>query len=263
MEPSEAIHPGTPAIQKRRIHFLGIGGHGCSAVAQLAQALGETVSGCERALGDSEATRMVQAAGIPVLEGHSADHLRDADLLVYVPAAMQANPNNPELVAARERGMRLITWQELLGEYMRGMLGVSIAGSHGKGTTSAMISLMLIDAGLDPTCEVGAIVPRFGANFRLGHSHYFVNEADEFNFNFLHYHPRVALITNFDHDHPDTYPTFEDYLAAFERFVRGMDTSERALARAHHADLKRRYAAICRVSPETSRLVGKHSHLRH
>lgn len=205
---------------------MGIGGHGCSAVAQLAQALGEEVSGCERALGDSEATRLVQAAGIRVLEGHSPDHLNDADMLVYVPAAMHFNPNNPELVAARERGMPLITWQELLGQYMRGLLGVSIAGSHGKGTTSAMISLILIDAGLDPTCEVGAIVPRFGANFRLGHSQYFVNEADEFNFNFLHYHPRVAVITNFDHDHPDTYPTFDDYLAAFERFVRGMDDSD-------------------------------------
>ncbi|HEY7125081.1 MAG TPA: UDP-N-acetylmuramate--L-alanine ligase [Ktedonobacterales bacterium] len=227
MEQSNFIQPMQPVPLKRRIHFLGIGGHGCSAVAQLALALGEEVSGCERALGDSEATGMVQAAGIRVLEGHHPDHLNDADMLVYVPAAMQFNPNNPELVAARERGMPLITWQELLGEYMRGMFGVSIAGSHGKGTTSAMVSLIFIDAGLDPTCEVGAIVPRFGANFRLGHSQFFVNEADEFNFNFLHYHPRVALITNFDHDHPDTYPTFDDYLSAFERFVRGMDASER------------------------------------
>jgi UDP-N-acetylmuramate--alanine ligase len=226
MEQSNLVQAMQPVPLKRRIHFMGIGGHGCSAVAQLALALGEKVSGCERALGDSEATRMVQAAGIRVLEGHSPDHLHDADMLVYVPAAMHFNPNNPELVAARERGMPLITWQELLGQYMRGLLGVSIAGSHGKGTTSAMISLILIDAGLDPTCEVGAIVPGFGANFRLGHSQYFVNEADEFNFNFLHYHPRVAVITNFDHDHPDTYPTFDDYLAAFERFVRGMDDSD-------------------------------------
>ncbi len=211
----------------RHIHFLGIGGHGCSAVAQLAKALGEQVSGCERVLGDSEATRMVQAAGIPVLEGHSPDHLAGVDLLVFVPAALAFDPENPELRSAAERGIRVITWQELLGEYMRGSLGVSVAGSHGKGTTTTMISLIMVDAGLDPTCEIGAIVPRFGSNFRLGQGHYFINEADEFNFNFLHYHPRVAVITNFDLDHVDNYPTFDDYLAGFERFVRGMDMSDR------------------------------------
>jgi UDP-N-acetylmuramate--alanine ligase len=211
----------------RHIHFMGIGGHGCSAVSQLAQALGERVSGCERVLGDSEITRMVQDAGIPVLEGHSPDHLDGVDLLVYVPAALVFNPQNPEVLAAAERGIRAITWQELLGEYMCGTLGISVAGSHGKGTTSAMLSLLLVDAGLDPTCEVGAVVPRFHANFRLGHSQYFVNEADEYNFNFLHYHPRIAIITNFDLDHIENYPTFDDYLAGFERFVRGMDTSNR------------------------------------
>jgi UDP-N-acetylmuramate--alanine ligase len=215
---------GKPA---RHIHFMGIGGHGCSAVSQLAQVLGERVSGCERVLGDSEITRMVQDAGISVAEGHSPDHLNGVDLLVYVPAALVFNPQNPEYLAARERGIRAITWQELLGEYMREALGISIAGSHGKGTTSAMVSLVLVDAGLDPTCEVGAVVPRFHANFRLGHSRYFVNEADEYNFNFWHYHPRIAIITNFDLDHIENYPTFDDYLTGFERFVRGMDMSER------------------------------------
>jgi len=118
---------------------MGIGGHGCSAVSQLAQVLGERVSGCERVLGDSEITRMVQDAGISVAEGHSPDHLNGVDLLVYVPAALVFNPQNPEYLAARERGIRAITWQELLGEYMREALGISIAGSHGKGTTSAMV----------------------------------------------------------------------------------------------------------------------------
>jgi UDP-N-acetylmuramate--alanine ligase len=211
----------------RHIHFMGIGGHGCSAVSQLAQALGERVSGCERVLGDSEITRMVQDAGIPVLEGHSPNHLNGVDLLVYVPAALVFNPHNAEILAARERGIRAITWQELLGEYMQRSFGISVAGSHGKGTTSAMVSLLLVDAGLDPTCEVGAIIPRFHANFRLGNGQYFVNEADEYNFNFLHYHPRIAIITNFDLDHIENYPTFDDYLTGFVRFVRGMDMSDR------------------------------------
>jgi UDP-N-acetylmuramate--alanine ligase len=211
----------------RHIHFMGIGGHGCSAVSQLALARGERVSGCERALGDSELTRLVQGKGIPVLEGHSPDHLAGVDLLVYVPAALVLNPENPEVLAAQQRGIPAITWQELLGDYMRSALGISVAGSHGKGTTTAMLSLLLVDAGLDPTCEVGAVVPRFQANFRLGSSRYFVNEADEYHFNFLHYHPRLAVITNFDLDHVEYYPTFDDYLAGFERFVRGMDMSDR------------------------------------
>ncbi len=222
-----SVHGRETEQRARHIHFLGIGGHGCSAVAQLAKALGEQVSGCERVLSESEATGMVQAAGIPVLDGHSPDHLDGVDLLVIVPAALVFDPNNPELLGAAERGIPVITWQELLGQYMRGSLGISVAGSHGKGTTSTMISLLMVDAGLDPTCEIGAVVPRFHSNFRLGQSRYFVNEADEYNFNFLHYHPRVAVITNFDHDHVENYPTFDDYLAGFERFVRGMDTSDR------------------------------------
>jgi UDP-N-acetylmuramate--alanine ligase len=222
-----SVHPMQNDKPTRHIHFMGIGGHGCSAVSQLAQALGERVSGCERVLDDSEITRMVQDAGITVLEGHSPNHLDGVDLLVYVPAAMVSNPNNPEILAARERGLRAITWQELLGEYMNSAFGISIAGSHGKGTTASMVSLLLVDAGLDPTCEVGAVVPRFHANFRLGRGRHFVNEADEYNFNFLHYHPRIAIITNFDLDHIENYPTFDDYLAGFERFVRGMDTSDR------------------------------------
>src|SRR5215472_17612417 len=141
-----SVHQPKNGQPTRHIHFMGIGGHGCSAVSQLAQALGERVSGCERILSDSEITRMVQDAGISVVEGHSPDHLDGVDLLVYVPAAVVFNPNNPEILAARERGIRAITWQELLGEYMRSSLGVSIAASHGKGHTTTMVSLMLVDA---------------------------------------------------------------------------------------------------------------------
>src|SRR5437660_10919990 len=106
---------------------------------------------------------------------------------------------------------------------MRDKCVLSVSGVHGKGTTTAMLSLMLVDAGLDPTCEIGAIVPRFAANYRLGKSQYFVNEADEFNHNFWHYHPRLAIVKSIEYEHPEFFADYEAFLAAFEHFVRGMD----------------------------------------
>src|SRR5262249_2001270 len=100
---------------------------------------------------------------------------------------------------------------------------LSVSGVHGKGTTTALLALMLVDAGLDPTCEVGAVVPRFETNYRLGKSKYFVNEADEFNHNFWHYHPRLAVVTSIEFEHPEFFTDYNAFLAAFEHFIRGMD----------------------------------------
>jgi UDP-N-acetylmuramate--alanine ligase len=100
---------------------------------------------------------------------------------------------------------------------------LSVSGVHGKSTTTSMLSLILSDAGLDPTCMIGAIVPRFGVNYRLGKSQYFVNEADEFNHNFWHYHPRLAIVKSIEYEHPEFFANYEAFLAAFEHFVRGMD----------------------------------------
>jgi UDP-N-acetylmuramate--alanine ligase len=111
----------------------------------------------------------------------------------------------------------------MLGELMLGKCTVSVSGVHGKGSTTAMLSLILVDAELDPTVEVGAVVPRFGANYRLGKSAYFVNEADEYYNNFWHYHPRVAVVTSIEFEHPEFFANYEAYLASFEHFVRGMD----------------------------------------
>src|SRR6266487_1161248 len=175
---------------------MGIGGQGISAVAQMAQLTGSVVTGCDQSA--SATTRALERVGIPVQIGHSPEHLVDADALIYVPAVVALNPGNPELLAARARGMQVMTWQEMLGELMRGKCTLSVSGVHGKGTTTALLALMLVDAGLDPTCEVGAVVPRFEANYRLGRGQYFVNEADEFNHNFWHYHPRLAVVTSIE-----------------------------------------------------------------
>ncbi len=201
---------------------MGIGGQGISAVAQMALMAGEQVTGCDQHA--SATVRALEQAGIAIEIGHSADHLAGVDTLVISPAITALNAQNPELLTAQQRGMRVVTWQEILSELMEGKCLLSVAGVHGKGTTTAMLSLMLVDAGLDPTCEIGAIVPRFGANYRLGKSQYFVNEADEFNHNFWHYHPRLAIVTSIEFEHPEFFADYEAFLHAFEHFIRGMDT---------------------------------------
>jgi UDP-N-acetylmuramate--alanine ligase len=155
---------------------MGIGGQGISAVAQMAQMAGETVTGCDWCV--SATVKDLQQNGIAVQIGHSADHLDGVDTLVISPAVPALDPHNPELLAAKLRGVPIVTWQELLGQLMRGKCVLSVAGVHGKSTATSMLSLLLMDAGLDPTCMIGAVVPRFGVNYRLGKSQYFVNEAD-------------------------------------------------------------------------------------
>ena len=200
---------------------MGIGGQGISAVAQMARLAGESVTGCDRQV--SATTRQLERAGIPVQIGHSAKHMEGVDKLVISAAVPALDPGNPELLAARERGIPVVPWQELLGEFMQGKCVLSVSGVHGKGTTTAMLALMLVDAGLDPTGEIGAVVPRFGANYRLGKSKYFVNEADEFNHNFWHYHPRLAIVTSIEFEHPEFFANYDAFLDAFEHFIRGMD----------------------------------------
>jgi UDP-N-acetylmuramate--alanine ligase len=211
-------------LKKARIHFMGIGGQGISAVAQMVlKASGDSVevTGCD--MQASATTRALKRVGVPVEPGHSADHLAGIDRLVVVPAALVLNPDHPELATARAKGIPVITWQEMLGELMQGKFVISVSGVHGKGTTTAMLALILVDAGLDPTCEIGAVVPRFGVNYRLGQSQYFVNEADEFYNNFWHYHPRLAVVTSVEFEHPEFFADYETFLASFEHFVRGMD----------------------------------------
>jgi UDP-N-acetylmuramate--alanine ligase len=213
---------GYRQLKKMRLHFMGIGGQGISAVAQMALQAGATISGCDQA--SSATTKMLAKLGIPIEIGHDPAHLAEADALIYVPAAVAYNPRNPELLAAREQGLLVMTWQEMLGQWLDGYCLLSVSGVHGKGTTTAMLSLALVDAGLDPTCEIGAVVPRFGSNYRIGQSSYFVNEADEFNNNFWHYHPRLAVVTSIEFEHPEFFANYGEYLDSFEHFVRGMDT---------------------------------------
>jgi len=212
----------TPAdLRGKHLHFMGIGGSGITSVAQMALLEGAICTGCEQSL--SSATRWMEEKGVAVQEGHSPDHLEGVDILVITPAITKLDPHNVEVVAAHQRGIPVYEWQALLGAFMDGKFGCSVAGVHGKGTVTAMVSQLLIDGGVDPTCEVGAIVPAWHGNVRMGQGRYFANEADEFNLNFLHYHPRLAVITSIEFEHPEFFNNYDELRTAFDNFVAGMD----------------------------------------
>jgi UDP-N-acetylmuramate--alanine ligase len=198
----------------KKIHFLGIGGSGMSGVAMLSDKMGYEVSGCD--LEDSTA----YAEGI--FKGHNPDHIKNADLLVVSPAVYYQNKNNPELVLGEKRKIA-ITWQEFLGSFLlKDKKMICIAGTHGKSTTTAMAGQLLIDAGLDPIVVVGANVPEWGGNSRFGKGIYAVVEADEFNNNFLNYHPDIAVINNIEFDHPDFFKDGEEVKESFQKFTQNL-----------------------------------------
>ena len=208
-------------LQHKRLHFLGIGGRGCSSMAQIAQHFGAQVTGCDKSA--SYTTQALEESGIPVHIGHSPEHLTDADALIYLPAVLTYEPDNLELAAAQTRGIPTLIWQDLLGRWAMGKCTLSVSGVHGKGTTTTLLAYMLLDAGFDPNCFVGAVVPRFNSSFRLADSQYFVNEADEYNYNFCYFHPRIAGVTSIEYEHPEFFADVNAMLVAFERFIRGMD----------------------------------------
>jgi UDP-N-acetylmuramate--alanine ligase len=205
-----------------RIHVIGIAGSGAAGCALLLQHAGAVVDGCD-ADAPSPYTPPLDAAGIRYDAGHDAAHLDGIERVAITPA-IHASPDHPELAAAERRGLVVETWQALLGELMAapGRLGVGVTGTHGKSTTTALLGHLLVEAGVDPTVEVGAFIRAWKASVRPGHGAPFVVEADEFGDNFLNYHPAVAVVTNIEMDHPDYFADMSAVMDSFERFVRGM-----------------------------------------
>ena len=213
-------------LRGKRIHAVGAGGSGISAALWLAREHGALVSGCDVA--STSMSRLLNSKGILITEGHDASHTSaGVDLVVVSPAVLYRRPDLPELILPRERGIPVVKWQALLGFLMRGSIGVSVAGVHGKGSTTSLLGSLAIAGGLDPTVEVGATVREWGSNVRLGHGPVFINEADEFDYNFLFYHPRVAVLTAVEYDHPEFFSSYEEIRDAFITFLRGMDMEER------------------------------------
>jgi len=210
-----------------RIHVIGIAGAGAAGTALLAAHAKAQVDGCDAA-GPSAYTEPLTALGVSVATGHDPAHLEGVDR-VAVSAALRLQPDLPELVAARDRDIAVVPWQAVLGELMgeRGRLGVGVAGTHGKSTATALLGHLLVDAGRDPTVEVGALVPAWGASARAGGGAEFVAEADEYDGNFLHLHPAAVLLTTIEMDHPDVFADEEAVFEMFARFLGGMSTDER------------------------------------
>jgi UDP-N-acetylmuramate--alanine ligase len=198
----------------RHVHFVGIGGIGMSGIAELLANLGYAVSGSDARA--SSITARLERLGVAVHEGHRADHLGEADVVVVSSAI---RPDNPEVVEARRRHVPVIPRAEMLAELMRLRYGIAVAGAHGKTSTTSMIALVLERAGLDPTAVIGGRLSAFGSNARLGRGEYMVAEADESDGSFLHLSPAVAVITNVDREHLDHYGDFAHVQAAFVAFA--------------------------------------------
>ena len=196
------------------VHIVGIGGAGMSAIARVLLGRGYRVSGSDRQ--PNEQTAALAEAGVQVYDGHAAENVADADLVI-ISSAIPAT--NPERAAAQARGVPVLKRADLLGELMLGTTGIAVAGSHGKTTTTGLIAHVLIEAGLDPTVIVGGTLPELGGNGRYGQGPHFVIEADEYDHMFLGLRPDVAVITNVEHDHPDLFPTPDAYRAAFSQFA--------------------------------------------
>jgi UDP-N-acetylmuramate--alanine ligase len=198
----------------QRIHFVGIGGIGMSGIAEVLINLGYKVSGSD--LKSSSVTHRLSSLGAAIFEGHRAENLTGAEVVV-ISSAVTAN--NPEVLGAHRLHVPVIQRAEMLSELMRLKYGIAIAGMHGKTTTTSMVAAVLSGGGLDPTVVVGGRVDAMGSNARLGRSHYLVAEADESDRSFLKLSPIEALVTNLDREHMDCYRDMADVEETFISFM--------------------------------------------
>ena len=201
-----------------KVYFIGIGGIGVSALARYYLSRKDKVFGSD--LAESEITKGLIKIGARVFIGkHRAKNVaKNTDLMIYSPAV---NNDNPELKAARKLKIKYQSYPQSLGEITKEYFTIAVAGTHGKGTTTALISLILIKAGLDPTVIIGTKLKEFGdSNFRQGKSKYLVVEADEYKSSFLNYWPKIIVLTCLDKDHLDYFKNLNNIIKTFERFVK-------------------------------------------
>ena len=201
----------------KRIHFIGIGGVGMSAIAWVLLKKGIPVSGSD--VQPNSLTARLEQIGAKIRFGHSPDNVKDAGLVVISSAIRE---DNPELVHARSLKIPIWHRSRMLADILAEGDGITIAGTHGKTTTTSMVSLMLEKAGLDPTILIGGDLPELGGNAKLGGGKYIVAEADESDGTFLLYHPRYTIITNVEADHLDYYRMPENVRKAFQKFLLGL-----------------------------------------
>jgi UDP-N-acetylmuramate--alanine ligase len=221
----------------RRVHLVGIGGAGMSAIARILVQRGHDVRGTD--LADGRTATALRALGVRVTIGHDADHVGDAEVVVTSTAVPA---HNVEVRAARERGILLVPRATMLAAVLQDRTGILVAGTHGKTTTTSMIVVALHGAGLDPTFAIGGELNESGTNAHAGDDPIAVAEADESDRSFLAYAPDVAVVTNIEHDHPETFADLDDVLDVFRAFLARRPASAPAV--------------VCLDDPGVRRLIG-------
>ncbi len=201
--------------QVRKIHFVGIGGSGMCPIAEILHHKGYQLTGSDTS--ESDTLQRIRSYGIPVSMGHRAENIGDAELVVYTAAVKQ---DNPELVAAREKGVPTVERSVMLGMVTRRYLNsVAVSGTHGKTTTTALITQIFVNAGVDPSAVIGGKLPFIGGNGRVGKSDTIVCEACEYVDTFLQLEPALSVILNIDADHLDYFKTLDNIIRSFHQFA--------------------------------------------
>ncbi len=204
-----------PITKARKIHFIGIGGIGVSALAKLVSEFGVEVSGSD--MTENEQTKELREMGLEISIGHQIGNIRNQDLVVH---SLAIPRSNIELKKAREKGIKTVSYPQALGMITKDYNLIAVAGTHGKTTTTGMLGKMLTDLDFDPTIIIGSTASYLdNENYRKGDSQWFVLEACEYHSGFLYFEPDITIITNLEHDHFDAYPTEKDYLDAFQKLV--------------------------------------------
>jgi len=218
----------------KHYHLVGIGGIGMSSIAHLLLHSGITVSGSD--LKENKTTDQLKKAGAQIFIGHKPENITGADLVVYSSAISE---NNPEIVAANKLAIPLIKRAQALAELMLDKTVITVSGSHGKTTTTSLVSCLLLEAGFSPTAAIGGILINIGANACLGKGKFFIAEADESDGSFLYYRPKYSIITNIDREHLDYYKEFDREVDAFGEFIAKTGQGGCVFACADDANLKK------------------------
>jgi UDP-N-acetylmuramate--alanine ligase len=224
----------------KTIHIIGIGGCASSAIAELLSDNGVKVSGSE--MKPRTGCEYLEKKGIAIRYHHEAGNLylygSAPDIVLYSPAVINLDPGNPELAEARSRNITLVSWQNFIGDYLSGIgkTGITVSGSEGKGTTAGILTKILKDTRFDPLAILGAKLKKINgnedSNIYTGKGETYILEADEYNRNFLNYHPKINIMINFEFDHPETYENFDEYMESFYRYFSGMSGDRILILRA-------------------------------
>lgn len=199
----------------QHVHFIGIGGISMSALAKILLTHGDTVTGSD--ITETDITRHLRDLGVDIAIGHAAENITNPDMVVYTSAIA---PDNPELAAARQKGIRLVERADMVGHIMDAYpCSIAVSGTHGKTTTTSMLTYILLSSDLDPTVMVGGELDILGGNLRIGRGDCFITEACEYKRNFLKFRPQIGVILNIEADHLDYYRDLDDVIDAFSDFA--------------------------------------------